>query len=75
MKLRLKELRRESGATQRQIAEYLGLKQQTYSRYETGLLQPSLPVMEKLSNYYNTSVDYIMGLTDDKTQPKRVEAE
>ncbi|MDE7278921.1 MAG: helix-turn-helix domain-containing protein, partial [Oscillospiraceae bacterium] len=34
MKLRLKELRRESGATQRQIAEYLGLKQQTYSRYE-----------------------------------------
>ena len=75
MKLRLKELRRESGATQRQIAEYLGLKQQTYSRYETGRLQPSLPVMEKLSNYYKTSVDYIMGITDDKTQPKRVDAE
>ena len=75
MKLRLKELRRESGATQRQIAEYLGLKQQTYYRYETGLLQPSLPVMEKLSNYYTTSVDYIMGITNDKTQPKRVDAE
>lgn len=64
MKLRIRDLREDSDLYQRQIAQHLGCTQQTYSRYETGELEPSLPVMEKLAGFYGTSVDYLMGLTD-----------
>ena len=70
MELRLKELRYTNHLYQRQLAEYLHWTQQTYSRYETGELQPSLLVMERLAEFYETSVDYIMRLTDDKTPHK-----
>lgn len=68
MKLRIKEIRENSYLLQRQLAEYLNCTQQTYSRYETGDLEPSLPVMAKLARFYDTSVDYLLGLTEDKTQ-------
>lgn len=64
MYLRLRELREDSDQTQTQLANYLGCRQQTYSRYETGKAQPSLETMERLANYHSTSVDYLMGLTD-----------
>lgn len=64
MNLRIRDLREDNDLYQRHLAGYLGLKQQTYSRYETGELEPSLPVMVKLAAYYNTSVDFLMGLTD-----------
>ena len=64
MKLRIKEIRENSYLLQRQLAEYLNCTQQTYSRYETGDLEPSLPVMAKLAEFYNTRVDFLMGLTD-----------
>ena len=66
MKLRIRTLREDSDLFQRNIAEYLGCTQQTYSRYETGELEPSLVVMEKLARFYDTSIDYLMGLTDRK---------
>lgn len=71
MKLRIRELRDSNHLYQRQLAEYLHCTQQTYSRYETGELQPSLLVMERLADFYDTSVDYIMGLTDEKKPYKR----
>lgn len=71
MNLRIRVLREENGLCQRNLAEYLGCTQQTYSRYETGELEPSLGVMEKLARFYNTSVDYIMGLTDDRSAKSR----
>ena len=71
IKYRLREMRENNHLYQRQIAEYLNCTQQTYSRYETGELQPSLSVMERLSEFYNTSVDYLMYLTDDKTPHQR----
>ncbi|MCM1059061.1 MAG: helix-turn-helix domain-containing protein [Eubacterium sp.] len=64
MYLRIRDLREDNDLYQRHIAEYLGCKQQTYSRYETGELEPSLPVMAKLAKFYKTSVDFLMGLTD-----------
>ena len=64
MNLRIRDLREDNDLYQRHIAEYLGCKQQTYSRYETGELEPSLPVMAKLAAFYKTSVDFLMGLTD-----------
>lgn len=71
MKLRFLELREESHLYQRQLAKYLHCTQQTYSRYETGKLTPSLLVLEKLAEFYDTSVDYLMGITDEKTPYKR----
>ncbi len=71
MELRLKELRADNHIYQRQLAEYLHCTQQTYSRYETGELQPSLSVLERLADFYETSVDLIMRLNDEKTPHKR----
>ncbi len=66
MKLRIRDLREDNDLYQRHLAEYLGCKQQTYSRYETGELEPNLRVMAALARYYKTSVDFLMGLTDEK---------
>lgn len=71
MKLRIRDLREDNDLYQRQIAEYLNCTQQTYSRYETGELEPSLLVMEKLAEFYNTSIDFLMGLTDVREPYKR----
>lgn len=66
MRLRIRMLREDNDLYQRNLAEYLGCTQQTYSRYETGELEPSLIVMERLARFYDTSIDYLMGLTDQK---------
>jgi len=67
MRLRIRDVREDKDLRQRQLAQYLNCRQQTYSRYETGVVEPPLEVMEQLALYYNTSVDYLMGLTDEKT--------
>jgi len=66
MKLRIRDLREDNDLYQHHIADFLGYKQQTYSRYETGELEPNLRVLAKLAQYYNTSVDFLIGLTDEK---------
>ncbi|MGN0602388.1 MAG: helix-turn-helix domain-containing protein [Oscillospiraceae bacterium] len=68
MTLRIRAIREDKDLMQKNLANYLGCTQQTYSRYETGELEPSLIVMEKLAIFYGTSIDYLMGLTDDNTQ-------
>ena len=65
MELRLKELRKEYGYLQIFIAKYLNIKQNTYSMYENGQREIPLESLAKLSLLYDTSVDYIMCLTDD----------
>lgn len=73
MKLRIREIREDNDLYQRNLAEHLGVTQQTYSRYETGELFPSLIRMKQMANFYNTSVDYLMGLTDVREPYKRIE--
>lgn len=68
MTLRIRSIREDKDLMQKNLANYLGCTQQTYSRYETGELEPSLVVMEKLAVFYGTSIDYLMGLTDDIAQ-------
>ena len=75
MRLKIRDLRKDNNLLQKHLAEYLNCKQQTYSRYEIGKVEPPLYVMEKLAERYNTSVDYLMGLTDEKlpyTRKKQV---
>lgn len=63
--LRIRDLREDNDLLQKHLAEFLNCRQQTYSRYETGEVEPPLEAMEKLSIFYKTSVDYLMGLTDN----------
>jgi len=64
---RIKSLRKESGHTQQQLAEKLGIKNQTVSCYESGEREPSYEIILKLADYFNVSVDYLLGRTDVKT--------
>lgn len=63
---RIKDLREDRDLKQKQLADLLNISQTTYSRYESGVLDiPSISLI-KLANFYNTSIDYILGLTDNK---------
>ena len=65
--MRLKDLREDLDITQKSIAEYLHVKQNTYSQYENGQRQIPIDMLIALAKYYKTSIDYIVGLTDIKT--------
>ena len=70
--MRLKDLREDSDLTQVALADYLHIKQSTYSQYENGRRQIPLELLIALAKYYDTSLDYIVGLTDIKTPyPKK----
>lgn len=67
---RLRELRDEKDLTQTEIAKMLGMSQTGYSKYETGENDIPTDVLIKLSNFYSTSIDYILGQTDNKRRAK-----
>jgi len=64
--MRLKDLREDLDITQKDIAEYLHVKQNTYSQYENGQRQLPIEMLIALARYYETSTDYILELTDIK---------
>lgn len=69
---RLKELRESCGKSQREIALQLNMKQQQYQRYENGKTEMSVTLLNLLADYYETSVDYIIGRTNMKeSYPKK----
>lgn len=61
---RLKDLREDRDLTQRQLAEFLNMKQPQYSRYERGLRDIPTDVLIRLARFYGTTTDYILGLTN-----------
>ena len=68
----IRNLRIDGGYTQAQIAEYLNVKQNTYSQYEIGTLNYPIDVLMKLADFYNVSVDYLLGRTSVSTPyPKK----
>ena len=62
--MRLKELREENQISQKDIADVLHIKQNTYSQYETGKRQLPIDVLIQLAKYYKVSTDYILELED-----------
>lgn len=60
---RLKDLREDHDLTQQKVADYLGMKQAQYSRYERGLRDIPTDMLIRLAQLYNTSTDYLLGLT------------
>ncbi len=70
--MRLKDLREDLDLTQKAIADYLHIKQNTYSQYENGQRQIPIELLIALAQYYKTSTDYILELTDiKKPYPKK----
>ena len=59
--MRLKELRNQTNKTQTDIANYLNLTTGGYSSYETGKREPSIETLIKLADFYNVTVDYLLG--------------
>ena len=68
---RIRDLREDHDLLQRDIAEYLSCTQVCYSNYETGKRDIPTDVLIRLSRYYHTSVDYLLGLTDEPTPYRR----
>ena len=64
---RIRDLREDHDLTQEQVAQILCVKQATYSRYESGAINVPVDVLIKLASFYQTSVYYILGLTNDPT--------
>ncbi len=72
--MRLKSLREDKDITQSQLASFLHIKQNTYSQYENGQRGVPVEVLIELSSFFETSVDYILELTDEqKPYPRRKE--
>ena len=63
---RIRDLREDNDKTQKELAEYLGMKQPQYYRYETGQRDIPTDILIKLSHYYNVSIDYLLGVSDTK---------
>lgn len=71
MKLRIRDIREDKEITQKSIAKLLNCRQQTYSRYESGEITIDIFRLAELAEFYNTSTDYLLGLTDEtKPYPK-----
>ena len=64
--MRIKDIREDLDLTQREVADFLHIKQNTYSQYENGQRQIPINSLIALARYYNTSTDYLLGLTDVK---------
>lgn len=70
---RIKALRHEKGYTQEQVAQLIGIDQSDYSKIENGQRFGSLEQCKRIALVFETSVDYLIGITDEKTPPSRNE--
>lgn len=62
---RIKQIRIEKNILQKNTAEFLGLNVRTYQYYETGKLEPNLTTISKLADYFDVSIDYLVGRSDN----------
>lgn len=63
---RIKHLRKEMNLLQKDLAEKLNLTQQTISLYESEKRQPDYETLQKIADFFNVSIDYLLGRTDEK---------
>lgn len=69
---RIRDLREDHDLRQRELAELLNCTQACYSYYESGRLEIPIEALSQLADFYNTSIDYLVGRTDDpRPYPKR----
>jgi len=65
-KNRLRDLREDNDLSQKKLAEYLSVHQTTYSDYELGNLNVPVEALHKLADFYDVSIDYLLGRTNVK---------
>lgn len=70
--MRLRDIREDADVTQQTLATHLHIRQNTYSQYENGQRQLPVDILIRLALFFNTSTDYILGLTDDPRPYPRV---
>lgn len=63
---RIRDLREDSDRSQTELAKLLGMSQTGYSKYETGENDVPAAILEQLADLYHTSVDYLLGRTDQR---------
>ena len=68
---RIKDLREDHDMYQKEVAKLLGISQQYYSEYEKGKRTIPIQHLMTLAKHYNTSIDYIVGLTDEIDSKKK----
>jgi len=61
----IRNLREDHDLRQRQLAEYLHVSQNTYSQYETGVIELTADKLVQLADFYDVSVDYLLGRTEN----------
>lgn len=71
----IRALREDNDIKQQTLADILRIAQNTYSQYENGKIEWTAPVLIKLAKFYNTSVDYLLGLTDNPKPYDRLHSE
>lgn len=70
----LKVLRREHGISQQRLADAIGVSQQSINQYENHSVEPDIAVLTRLADYFNTSIDFIVGRTEIRRPIEHTEA-
>lgn len=69
----LKLLRKEYGISQQRLADAIGVSQPSINKYENHNIEPEIDVLKRLADYFNTSIDYIVGYTDVRRKIEHTE--
>jgi len=69
---RLKKLRKEKQISQKDLAKKLNLSPSTIAMYETEKRKPDSETLERMSNYFDVSIDYLLGLTDERSSADKI---
>lgn len=68
LKDKIRELRKERGMTQKEVAERLGIGGSTMTMYETGRREPNMETLIKIADFFDVSTDYLLGKTKAKNE-------
>ena len=70
--LRIKDMREDKDLLQKDVAEFLNISQTNYSKYKLGKINIAISTLKKMAIFFDTSIDYLLGLTDEiKPYPRK----
>ena len=70
--LRIKDMREDKNLLQKDVADFLNISQTNYSKYELGKINIPISTLKKMAIFFDTSIDYLLGLTDEiKPYPRK----
>ena len=64
----LKKLRSEYNISQQQLADVIGVSQQSINKYENHKIEPDIETLKTMANFFNTSIDYLVGYKENETE-------